>query len=200
MRRLMAGFVMALFVGAALGAIGCSGKEAATAAVDAAQASFNAVKGDAVKVLPDETQKLSDALATARTDIDQGKIKEAMDAAKAMPDQVKQLADAAAKRKDELTASWNSVSAELPKAVDAVQEKVDALSKDPNLPAGLDATTFAGIKESLTVMKQTWADAQAEFQGGDLAAAIAKVGTIKQALASAMPALHLEIPAALKVS
>ena len=200
MRRVIAGIAVLLLVGSALGAIGCSGKSAATAAVAAAQTAFDAVKDQAMKVMPEETQKLSDQLTSAKTDIDQGKYKEAMDAAKALPDQVKQLADAATKKKDELTASWNSVSAELPKAVEAVQEKVEALAKTKKLPAGLDAAAFAGIKESLGTMKQTWADAQTQFTAGNLADAMAKVGTLKQALGSAMTALHLPVPAALQAS
>jgi uncharacterized protein YoxC len=194
MRRTIAGITALLLLGCALGAVSCSGKSAATAAVATAQTAFDAVKDQAMKVMPEETQKLSDAITTAKTNIDQGKIQEAMEAAKALPEQVKQLADDAAKKKDELTASWNAASAELPKAVEAVEQKVDVLSKTHKLPHGMDAAAFAGIKESLGTMKQTWADAQAQFQSGNLADAMSKVGTLKQSLSSAMTTLGLEVP------
>ena len=200
MRRIITGIAVLLVAGSMLGSIGCSGKTAATAAVATAQTAFDAVKDNAAKVLPEETQKLSDAITAAKTDIDQGKIKEAMDAAKTLPDQVKQLADDAAKKKDELTASWTAMSAELPNAVAAVQTKVDELSKAKKLPAGLDAATFSGIKDSLANAKQMWTDAQAAFTGGNLADAMAKVGTIKQALVDAMTKLGIAVPAALQAS
>ena len=198
MRRIITGLAVLLVAGSMLGSIGCSGKAAATAAVSAAQTAFDAVKDQASKVMPEETQKLSDAIGTAKTDIDQGKVNEALEAAKAMPAQIKQLADDAAKKKEELTASWTAMSAELPKAVDAVQQKVDALSKTKKLPAGLGATTFSGIKDSLANTKQMWTDAQAAFTSGNLADAMAKAGTIKQALVSAMTSLGIPVPAALQ--
>jgi hypothetical protein len=200
MRRTIAALTTLLLVGSTFALTGCSPKAAATAAVAAGQTAFDAVKVDAMKVMPEETQKLSDAVAAAKTDVDQGKFKEAMDAAKELPEQVKQLADAAAKKKDELTASWNSVSAELPQAVLSVQQKVDELSKVRKLPAGLDATAFAGVKESLANAKQMWADAQSSFQVGNLAEAMSKVGTIKQALVSAMSTLGLSVPAFLQAA
>lgn len=200
MRRIIIGIAVLLVAGSMLGSIGCSGKTAATAAVDAAQTAFDAVKDQTAKVLPEETQKLSDAITAAKTDIDQGKIKEGMDAAKALPDQVKQLSDDAAKKKDELTASWTSMSAELPKSIEAVQSKVDALSKTKKLPAGLDANTLTGLKDSLASIKQSWTDAQAAFTSGNLADAMAKVGTIKQALVAAMTTLKMEVPPALQSS
>ena len=200
MRRIITGVTLLLILGSTLGSIGCGGKAAATAAVAAAQTAFDAVKEQTAKVMPAETQKLSDAIAAAKTDIDQGKIQEATEAAKGLPNQVKQLAEDAAKKKDELTASWTSASTDLPAALAAVQTKVDALSKSKKLPAGLDAATFTGIKDSLTQAKQTWTEAQAAFTSGNLADALAKVGTIKQALVGAMKSLGLPVPAALQAS
>jgi hypothetical protein len=200
MRRIVTGIAMLLLVGGLVGSIGCGGKTAATAALTTAQTAFDAVKDQAAKVLPAETQKLADALAAVKADIDQGKVQDALTAAKALPDQVKELADAAAKKKDELTASWNSVSADLPKAVADVQAKVDQLAKTKHLPAGLDAAKFASLKESFAGAKQSWTDAQAAFAAGNLADAMAKVGTIKQALAGAMTSLGMQVPAALQAS
>jgi hypothetical protein len=200
MRRIIIGLAVLLVAGSMLGSIGCSGKAAATAAVTTAQTAFDAVKDNAAKVLPEDTQKLSDVIAAAKADIEQGKVKEAMETAKTLPDQIKALADNAAKKKDELTATWTSMSAELPKDVEALQTKVDELSKVKKLPAGLDATAFAGVKDSLAGMKQAWTDAQAAFTSGNLAEALAKAGTIKQALVTAMTTLKMEIPAALQAS
>jgi ABC-type transporter Mla subunit MlaD len=200
MRRIITGIAVLLIVGSTFGSMGCSGKAAATAAVGTAQTAFDAVKDQAMKVMPEETQKVSDAIAAAKTDIDQGKFTEAMEAAKTLPEQVKQLADQASKKKDELTANWTSMSAELPKAVDAVQQKVDALSKMKKLPAGLDATKFEGIKTALVSAKQSWADAQTAFQAGNLADAMGKVGTIKQTVVEAMTTLGLTVPPTLQAS
>ncbi len=194
MRRLITGVALLLVSVSLLGSIGCGGKAAATAAVTTAQTAFDAVKDQASKVLPEETQKLSDAIAAAKADIDQGKYKEAMDAAKALPEQVKSLSDAAAKKKDELTASWTAMSAQLPKAVEMVQQKVDQLTKTKKLPAGLDKAKFDGLKQGLATAKQSWTDAQAAFQAGNLADAMTKAGEIKKTLVEAMGALGMTVP------
>ena len=78
MRRFVTGFAVLMLMGATLGSMGCSGKAAATAAVDAAQTSFDAVKDATAKTMPEETQKMSDAIAAARTNISEGKTAEAL--------------------------------------------------------------------------------------------------------------------------
>lgn len=203
MRRLTQGILLTLMLALAtsLAITGCGGgKTAATAAVATAQTAFDAVKGDAAKVLPEQTQKLADAFATAKTNIDEGKYKEAMDAAQALPVQVKDLADAAAKKKDELTATWTSMSTVLPAAMTTVQDKLDAVAKMHKLPAGLDTAKLGDLQTSLATTKQVWDDAQAAFKSGNLADAVAKLGAIRQGLVSAMTALGLPVPAALQTT
>lgn len=200
MRRFVRVVLVLMVAALAMGSFGCSGKEAASAALATAQTAFDAVKGPAANVLPEETAKLNDAFVAAKSNLEAGKFKEAMEAAKALPAQVQQLADAAAKKKEELTTSWNSVSTELPGAIATVQTKVDELSKAKRLPAGLDTAKLSGIKASLAEVTQMWSDAQAAFQTGNLAGALAKVGTLKPALASAMTALGIPVPAMLQAS
>ena len=198
MRRVMTGFAMLMLMGATLSAMGCSGKTAATAAVDAAQTSFDAVKESSAKVMPAETQKISDEIAGARTNIADGKYKEAMETAKALPEEIKALSDATTAKAAEVKTEWETMSAELPKDVAAVQAKVDELSKTKKLPTGLDVPAFAAVKTSLEDMNKTWAEAQESFKAGNMSDAMDKVSTIKAALVSAMTSLGMEVPAAIK--
>ena len=198
MRRFVTGFAVLMLMGATLGSMGCSGKAAATAAVDAAQKSFDEVKAATAKVMPEETQKMSDAIAAARTNISEGKTAEALEAAKAMPAQIKDLADAATKKTEEMSSAWTSASEELPKAVAAVQAKVDELTKSKKLPAGVDVPAFAAVKSSIADITKMWGEAQESYKGGNMSEAMSKVATIKAALVSAMTTLGLEVPAALQ--
>lgn len=198
MRRVVTGFAVLMLMGATLASMGCSGKTAATAAVDAASTAFDAVKESTAKVMPEETQKIADEIAGARTNITDGKFKEAMETAKTLPAEIKTLSDAATAKAGELKTTWDTMSAELPKAVESVQAKVDELSKSKKLPAGLDVPAFAAVKTSLEDMKKMWADAQASATSGDMSGAMSKVDSLKAALVSAMTTLGLEVPAALK--
>lgn len=200
MRRIHSAAAIMLVLGLFVGALGCSGKTAATAAVTAAQTAFDATKDKLASVMPEETQKLADAIAAAKADLDQGKYKEAMEAAKVLPAQVQQLGEAAAKKTEELTASWTSMSTELPAAISAVQSKVDALSKSKKLPAGMDKAGLAGIQNSLQEANQLWTSAQTAFKSGNLAEAMKMVGTIKTAIVGAMTALGIPVPAALQAA
>jgi len=200
MRRFITGFVAVSLAAGSLGAYGCNAQPAAVKAVGAVQTAFDGVKDGARQVMPRETQRLAVAIAAAQADVDAGRYAEAMAAAKTLPDQVKQLADVAAKKRDEITANWDAVGVELPKALDALDQRLDELSKVHRLPAGLDVAKLESVKQSLGTMRQAWTDAQAAYQSGNLSDATTKLGPLKQAVTSAMTTVGLPVPAALGAS
>ena len=96
--------VSVLFVVIGLFLISCfpSNKEAATTAVKTAEESFNAVKSEAVKYVPDQARAVEDAIKGAKENLDKGNFDTALRAAKAIPDKIKELSAAAAAKKAEL--------------------------------------------------------------------------------------------------
>jgi hypothetical protein len=55
--------------------------------------------------------------------------------AKSLTDKTKEVASAASAKKAELTKGWESLSAGMPKVLDAIKARVDILSKSKKLPA-----------------------------------------------------------------
>jgi len=189
--------VIVLALGLALAS--CSNtKGAATAAIQSAQTAYAAIKDNAEKIAPDQAKTIEDAIASAQTMLANGDAKGALAAAQAIPDQVKQLADALPAKTQELQTTWQSLSAGLPDVMKTIQSRVDVLSKSAHLPAGLDKAAFDTVKSGVASATQMWTDAQAAFQSGNLADAVSKAQSVKQAAASALTALKMPVPAAMK--
>jgi hypothetical protein len=60
---------------------------------------------------------------------------------------------------------WELLSQEVPKSVDAVQARVDSLSK--NRPRDITQETLATAKTELAILKTTWAEATAAATAGN---------------------------------
>lgn len=173
-----------------------SNKEPAAAAIKAAEDAFNAVKGEAVKYVPDKAKAVEDAIAAAKGSFDKKEYDAALNAAKAIPEKVKELSAAAAVKKAELTKSWEEMSAGLPKMFEAVKSRLDILSKSKKLPAGLDKAKLDGAKSGYEAAVKMWDDAKAAFAGGSIADALAKANTVKDKTVEVMTTLGMQPPAA----
>lgn len=72
----------------------------------------------------------------------------------------------------------------MPGLLGAIQTKVDALKKHHALPAG--------AADALSGLKQTWGDASASFQSGDLSGATEKASAAKAKLADIQQMLGMK--------
>lgn len=188
--------ILAVIIGLSLVACGASNKEAATTALKAAEESFNAVKGEVVKYIPDQARGVEDAIKAAKENFDKGNFDAALNAAKAIPEKVKELAAAAAAKKAELAKSWEAMSGGLPKMLDAVKSRLDILSQSKKLPENLDKVKLEGAKTVYEDAAKMWADAQSAFTGGNVADAVAKATTVKEKALEVMTSLGMQLPAA----
>jgi hypothetical protein len=162
-------------------------KTAAEAAIKGAQTAYAAVADQASQYVPDQAKDVQASIQSAKEALDKGDYSAALDAAKGLPAKIKALADAASAKKDELTAKWNELSGSMPGLVQAVQTKVDALTKKHKLPAG--------AADDLTAVKQAWGDASSAFQSGKLQDAMAKATAAKEKLTQLQTMLGIK-PAA----
>ena len=80
-------------------ACGSATRSAATVAIKVAEDSWNAVKGEVVKYIPDQAKGVEDAIKGAKENFDKGNFDAALAAAKAIPDKVKELTAVAAAKK-----------------------------------------------------------------------------------------------------
>ena len=197
MKKLLA-LSLALGLGLVVTACGDGGKAVADAAIKSADAAFAAVRTDATMYVPDQTKGVADAIAAAKDGFAKGEFAKALADAKALPSKISALGEAAAAKKTELTTSWNDMSTGLPKVVEAIQGRVDILSKARKLPAGMTKDAFDSAKSGLATMTRTWTEAGDAFKAGNVVDAHAKALSVKAKAAEVMTALGMQVPDALK--
>jgi hypothetical protein len=190
--------VLVVLLAVALAA-GCASQKApAEAAVSAAEQAFAAAKDEAAKYLPDQVKGVQDALDAAKASLAKGDYQAALTAAQALPARISELTTAAAAKKTELTQSWTTLSAGLPQVVQAIQSRVEILSKAKKLPAGLDKDKFETAKTGLATVTQTWTEATTAAGAGNLVDAVAKANTVKAKAAEVLGLLGMPVPAGLQ--
>jgi hypothetical protein len=178
---------------------GCAGdKTPAEQAIKAAEDALNAVKGEAMKYIPDQVKGVEDALKAAKDSFAKKDYKAALNQAKDLASKAKDLGAAAMAKKTEFTKAWEEMSGGLPKMVEAIKSRVDILSASKKLPANLDKAKFDGAKAGLSEITQMWGDAQKAFQDGMLADATSKAKTVKDKAVEIMTTLGMQVPPAAK--
>ena len=159
-------------------------KEPAQTAISQAETALDAISVDAQKYLPDKYQETQAAIDAAKATFSKGDYKNALAAAKELPTQVSALATEVAAAKQSaiasLTESWNSLSSDLPNMVNAIQSRVDMLSKSKKLPKNIDQASFDAAKTGLDDMKSTWSAATQSFNSGNVEDAVAKAKQVQQ--------------------
>jgi hypothetical protein len=173
-------------------------KGAATAAIKAAETAWTAAKDNVMKVLPADAKTVEDAIAAAKTSLEQGDAKAALTAVKDIPAKIQELTTSLGAKETELKGVWETLSANLPGVVTTVQKRVDVLSKAKNLPAGLDKAAFDQVKTDLSTATSTWVEAESAQKAGNIGEAVAKAIDVKGLLVKALTALKMPVPPALQ--
>jgi len=184
---------------AAWALVGCMTQKApAEQAVASAETSLGAIRDTAQKYAPEQLQIVDSQLTAMKDSLAKGDYKAVLAAApnvnssiaglKDIAEQKKAAADAAlAKAKD----AWGPMSTEVPKMVDAVQSRVDTLSKSHHLPKGVTKDKVASAKAALDSMKSGWSDASNAASSGDFTTAVSKAQAVKDQAADAMKSLGM---------
>jgi len=178
-----------------LGLISCStAKAPAEAAIKAAEEAIAGVKTDASAYVPDQLKEVEDSLAAAKESFQKGEYEKALTGVKDLSAKAKDLATAAASKKEELAKSWQDMSGGLPKMVEAIQSRVNILSKSRKLPAGIDKDKFDSAKTELAAITQTWTEASNAYSSGNLMDAVSKAKTVKDKAVEIMNAIGMKAP------
>ncbi len=167
---------------AALLVTGCAKqREPATKALDQIEKSLAEVKEDAAKYAPDGLKGVEAQLARLKTSLDNKDYENVLAGSPQLEKAVDSLKSAVSSGKAQARAAfaaakseWDSLNAEVPKMVESIQTRVDALSKSKRLPWGINKDEFEGAKSAFESMKSTWADASAEAKKGDPVEATSK--------------------------
>ena len=150
---------------------GCSSqKDPATNAVTQADAAVAEVRADAAKFAPEELKATDTTLAKMKDDLAKEDYKEVIESVPQINKQIATLRETLVGRQTQIIAAtreWESLNAEVPKAVEEIQVRVDSLASSAKLPKEVDKHEFEAAKASLESMKTTWTEATAAFSEGN---------------------------------
>lgn len=195
MKKTILTVVAVLFLGAVTITACSSQKGPAEAAIKGVEEALNASKAEAAKYVPEKVKSIEEALVALKDKFGKGDYKEVVAESTTLLDQAKGLVGDVKAKKDELTKSWTDLSGMLPKMVEAVQGKVDLISKTKKLPSSLTKEGFEESKGSLLAIKEEWTKAQENFTAGNLTDAVSAATSIKEKVLKVMETLGVAPPA-----
>ena len=183
---------------AALAAVaaGCSQKDPAAEAIDAAEGALQAVYEDAQKYVPERYAEVKAELEKARKAFDEERYADAIAAVKDVPTHAEELArlSAEAKQKSlaEMNAEWTRLSGSLPGLVSGVETRLGELGKMRKLPKGMDKQLLDEANAAFASAKGAWDEAGAAFTAGDLEAAVKKARDVETMTQDLMARLGMQ--------
>jgi hypothetical protein len=183
---------------AAVVIVGCSKKQPAEQAIAGVESALAPVKEVAQKYVPDQLQAVNAQIEAAKDSLGKGDYAAVIASAPKITSAIGDLKTAAAAKKDEVEAAlakakeaWGPASADLPKMIDAIQRRVNSLSKSRKLPAGITKDALASAKSEVESLKSSLADATSAAGSGDFTAAMAKAQEIKAKATEIMQSLKM---------
>jgi hypothetical protein len=162
--------ILAAIVAGAVLASGCANnEEPARAALASAEASLAEVRVDAAKYAPEQLAQVESRLARAKDDLAKEEYTDVLGGATQITKETATLKEVVVSKQTQAVAAtheWEALSEEVPKMVQAIENRVDSLSGS-KLPKDLDKESFESAKAALVSMKSLWAEASAAFEAGN---------------------------------
>ncbi|MEJ0036587.1 MAG: hypothetical protein WDO68_10945 [Gammaproteobacteria bacterium] len=173
-------------------------KEPATQAISAAEASLAPVKEAAAKYAPEALQSVESQIASLKDNLAKGDYKAVMASAPTVTSAISGLSDTVAAKTKEIEAAlaqakdqWTSLGGDLPRMIEAIQSRVDILSKSKQLPRNIDKAAFDSARTGLDTLKSGWTEASGAFSSGNVTDAVTKAKAIKDKAAEVMHTLGM---------
>ncbi len=175
---------------------GCSQKDPAAEAIDAAEGALEAVYEDAQKYVPERYAEVKAELETARKAFDEERYTDAIAAVKDVPAHAEELArisvEAKQKRLVELNGEWTQLSGSLPGLVAGIETRLGELGKMRKLPKGMDKQLLSEANAAFGSAKGAWDEASAAFTVGDLETAVTKARDVESMAQDLMARLGMQ--------
>jgi len=156
-------------------------KEPAEKAIAQVESALAEIRADAEKYAPEDLKGLDESIATLKRGFGNKRYSEVLTAQPSVASAVTALKETIAKAKadnEEILAAaqaeWTQLNASVPPLVDAIQGRVDTLTKSRKLPKDVDKATFETIKTDFETVKTDWTSATQEFTAGAAADAVRK--------------------------
>jgi hypothetical protein len=177
-------------------AAGCSQKDPAAEAIDAAEVALEAVYEDAQKYVPERYAEVKAELDTARKAFDEERYADAIAAVKDVPAHAEELAkvsvEAKQKRLSDLNSEWTRLSGSLPGLVAGIETRLGELGKMRKLPKGMDKQLLEEANAAFGSAKGAWDEANASFMAGDFEAAVTKARDVEAMTQDLMARLGMQ--------
>lgn len=165
---------------AALALAACANqKEPAEKAVAQVESSLAEFRADAEKYAAEELKTVDESVAKLKANLEKKDYSAVVTGAPSVSSAVTSLKDTVAKAKIDAEAvvaaaqaEWGELSTSVPQMVEAIQSRVDTLSKSRKLPKDVDKATFETIKTDFETVKADWTAAGTQFASGAAADAV----------------------------
>jgi hypothetical protein len=157
-------------------------KKPATEALSAVESSLAALRDDAAKYAPDGLKGVESTLGMLKDSLAKEDYKTVLAGTPQLAqavDSLKASIAAGKERAESAMVEWNSLSADVPKMVEAIQSRIDILSSSKRLPKNVSSDAFESAKSGLDSMKATWGEATTAFGSGDTSTAADKAREVK---------------------
>ena len=162
---------------------GCGkAKNEATEAVTSLETSVSSLKEDGMKYAPVAYKGVESTLAMLKDSLAKEDYESVLAGTPELNKAVESLKVAIASGKEQFeaaTAEWETLSADVPKMVEAIQSRVDTLSSSRRLPKNVSKEAFESAKSGLDSMKSMWSEATASAAAGMPAEAVEKARAVK---------------------
>jgi len=184
----------------ALLVVGCANQKApAEQALTQAESSLTQIRDMSMKYAPDQLQAVDAQLNGLKDSFAKGDYKAVLAGVPSLNSAISNLKDTATQKQadaqaaaDKAKDAWGPVSSDVPKMVDAIQSRVDILSKSRHLPHGVTKDTLDAAKSGLDSMKSGWAQASQAASSGDYTTAMSKAQAVKDQATQIMQSLGMK--------
>ena len=168
-------------------------------AVAAAESALTNIRDMATRYAPDQLQAVEAQLNSAKDSLAKGDYKAVLAAMPSLNTAISGLKDTTTAKQQEAEAAsakakdvWGPMSSDVPKMVDAIQSRVDILSKSHHLPKGVTKDSLAAAKSSVDSMKSAWGAAANAATSGDYNTAVSKGQAVRDQASQIMQSLGMK--------
>jgi len=174
-------------------------REPAQKMINDIEAAVTVASEDAAKYVPDKLIDVQTKLGDLKAALERKDYQAVVTAAPPVLIEAQGLASAAAAKKaavmQALKDQWTSLSGALPGYMDAIQSRIDLLSKKSNrkLARGID---LDAAKSGLSEATSLWSKAQGAFGNGNMDEAVTAAKDVKAKIDALAMSLKMDLPAA----
>lgn len=179
---------------------GCwdGGRATAEKAMAAVQSSYDTVKADAARYLPEQAARIEEAVKAARQTFAQGEYMKALSDVRRIGQTVTQLGVVIEAKREALTRDWRELTGRVPQVLDTLHRDVERLARAESLPSGVTRDAVDAAQRALPALRAGWEQAVSGFRETDPQLALEKAAAVQARGVELMRSLGIPVPDALQ--